>query len=90
MGSSMEASTDEKSSEANSFILPNMRGMNNENIVANTTHITMSVIVAAHQRGRCRPRKLSSESLFTSGRPMMASTADTSMYMTTALKNHMR
>ena len=89
-GSSMESMTAAKSMPDSCWILWKTSGTKSVHSTASTTQMTTSVTSAASQRGTCHPRMRIQAKRFTNGLPMTASTADTSMYMTTALKNHMR
>ena len=64
--------------------------MNSEKNTKNDTMITNNVMVAAAQRGITYLPICFLLSQFTKGRPMMASTAETSIYITTELKYHIR
>jgi hypothetical protein len=64
--------------------------MKSEKNIRNNAMMTIRVIVAAAQRGIAYLPMCFVLSQRTNGRPMMASTADTSMYITTELKYHIK
>ena len=64
--------------------------MKSEKKAEKSATIATNVIEAAAQRGMVNLPTCFFESQLTKGRPMMASTADTSIYITTDLKYHIK